>query len=556
MSPRSVILMAMLGGCGRAASPASRPAPRVPAPLPAPTSHHLALPWSGVADGCARTSDAHLACWGGRFPAAPQQVGGIDHVAGVAGEQEIYGWTSDGAVFYLDDRGAPRQLPGITDAIEVAVGGGHACARRRSGAVACWPAFGKNDPRPGPVAEVAGATSALEIAVTQTRGCLRDARGVACWKLESDAPVIERVADTAGATSLTGGYAGIAVTRAGAAPLEIELQPVALPSLRDVARVVPSTQNMPLSCALGARVTCWTDGKPATARDVPALAGASELRVGTSVCGEVDHGVVCWNPEGGDAGASTDAPVAVAGLTDATRLVACNNAAWTCAHRSNGHVVCWGQHDQTIDRVPVDIGTHDRPLTSTTGSCWGSWHDAPDGTTFDGDSPMYGGREWSCTKGPHGGCASQLSSGTNTTPKGGYGAFDDARDLRPSVHGELLCEADARGAVSCLDLANDGRPARRLAVRGVRDAIQLAAYDSRVCALERAGSVACWSEGGGGVRPAHRIAGVRDAVELVGGSEQACVRHRNGTVSCWGERTMLGAGGDHDHAAALPGLRL
>ena len=244
-------------------------------------------------------------------------------------------------------------------------------------------------------------------------------------------------------------------------------------------------------------MTCWTDGKPATARDVPALAGASEIQVGTSVCGEVDHGVVCWNPEGGDAGASTDTPVAVAGLTDATHLVACNNAAWTCAHRSNGHVVCWGQHDQTIDRVPVDIGTHDRPMTSTTGSCWGSWHDAPAGTTFDGDSPMYGGREWSCTKGPHGGCSSQLSSGTDTTPKGGYGAFDDARDLRPSVHGELLCEADARGAVSCLDLANDGKPARRVAVRGVRDAIQLAAYDGRVCALERAGSVVCWSEGGG-----------------------------------------------------------
>ena len=192
----------------------------------APTSHHLALPWSGVADGCARTSDAHLACWGGRFPAAPRQVGGIDHVAGVAGEQEIYGWTSDGAVFYLDDRGAPRRIPGIADAIEVAVGGGHACARRKIRRRRVLARLRQERPEARPRRRGRRCDHALEIAVTQTRGCLRDARGVACWKLESDAPVIDRVADTAGATSLTGGYAGIAVTRAGAAPLEVELQPV------------------------------------------------------------------------------------------------------------------------------------------------------------------------------------------------------------------------------------------------------------------------------------------------------------------------------------------
>src|SRR5262249_21132886 len=35
-------------------------------------------------------------------------------------------------------RAAPRRVPGITDAIEVASGDAHACALRKTGEVMCW----------------------------------------------------------------------------------------------------------------------------------------------------------------------------------------------------------------------------------------------------------------------------------------------------------------------------------------------------------------------------------------------------------------------------------
>ncbi len=33
---------------------------------------------------------------------------------------------------------APRQVPGITDAVELTAGTLHACVRHRTGAVSCW----------------------------------------------------------------------------------------------------------------------------------------------------------------------------------------------------------------------------------------------------------------------------------------------------------------------------------------------------------------------------------------------------------------------------------
>src|SRR5262249_12280133 len=120
---------------------------------------------AGGAQTCARRRSGAVACWGNNF-------------SGALGD----GTTTTG-------QPAPVPIPGLTDAVELAAGGVHTCARRSTGAVICWGsnAYGQagdgtvTTRRPAPV-PVADLTDVVELAAGGAHTCARRSTGaVACW---------------------------------------------------------------------------------------------------------------------------------------------------------------------------------------------------------------------------------------------------------------------------------------------------------------------------------------------------------------------------------------
>jgi alpha-tubulin suppressor-like RCC1 family protein len=86
-------------------------------------------------------------------------------------------------------RSTPAEVPGITDAVEIGAGLGHSCARHASGTVSCWGSnlfyqLGEAAPlewRGAPL-EVAGVTDAVQLETGFRYNCARRRDGtVLCW---------------------------------------------------------------------------------------------------------------------------------------------------------------------------------------------------------------------------------------------------------------------------------------------------------------------------------------------------------------------------------------
>jgi alpha-tubulin suppressor-like RCC1 family protein len=152
---------------------------------------------------CAVTGD-HLAwCWGGNSNGqlgdgtggdryAPLQImTDVDDIEagsrttcalGVDGAVWCWGWNKLGQTGSVPTTGdpfahepSPVQVPGVVDAVDVAVGATSACAVLRDGGVSCW---GDGMP-PSPVAGVGGA---VEVSVGAQHACaLTQVGEVLCW---------------------------------------------------------------------------------------------------------------------------------------------------------------------------------------------------------------------------------------------------------------------------------------------------------------------------------------------------------------------------------------
>ncbi|MCZ7677701.1 MAG: hypothetical protein M5U28_02545 [Sandaracinaceae bacterium] len=111
----------------------------------------------------------------------------------------ICGRTEAGAVLCWPALGgSATAVAGVTDAVDVAVGEAHACARRRGGQVLCWGQnnrgqlgeTGRSLPARPPVT-VVGITDAIELDLGGTHSCVRAAppgacrAGAATWKVSS-----------------------------------------------------------------------------------------------------------------------------------------------------------------------------------------------------------------------------------------------------------------------------------------------------------------------------------------------------------------------------------
>jgi alpha-tubulin suppressor-like RCC1 family protein len=227
----------------------------------------------GAWNTCARRASGAVACWGDNY----------------------YGQIGDGTTV---QRERPVLVPGVTDAVEIAVGF-HICARRASGAVLCWGqnTFGQvgdgvRGDRTTPAA-VTGLTDAVEIAVGFSHTCARRASGgIVCWGLNH------------------GG-------RLGDGTMTSRSTPVAVVGLTDAVEL---SAGMGHTCArrMSGEVVCW----------------------GHNATGQIGDGT------------TTDriTPVAVAGLADAVEIVAAgdggegDSGGHSCARRASGEVVCWGSN--------------------------------------------------------------------------------------------------------------------------------------------------------------------------------------------------------------------
>ncbi len=251
---------------------------------------------AGGAHTCARRGDGHVVCWGSNFH-------------GAIGDGTCSGFTllpefGPQPACSGTDRWSPTEVTGLTDAVEVAAGDAHTCARRATGEVLCW---GRNFPN-GRVDGSDGTGGAVGDGTTTNR------------------LVPTPVLGLTGAVQLTGGGTH--------------------------------------SCALraGGDVLCWGgnnsgqlgDGTTTTRlvpTPVPALADVVEIRAAhLHTCARLGSGGVrCWgfNNEGqvGDDTISGIrlAPTDVVDLVDAASLTA--DGEHSCVLRRDGTVVCWGHNN-------------------------------------------------------------------------------------------------------------------------------------------------------------------------------------------------------------------
>lgn len=350
----------------------------------------------------------------------------------------------------------------LRDAVGVAVGGEHTCARRASGDVVCWGSnrFGQLgdgtmghsrcqtsvafDCSPTPVA-AAGVTDIVEIAAGTYHTCARRASGaVICWGSNQ----FGQLGDGSMAHSLCEYPSPPAV--------DCSLTPVAVLGLADAVEIAAGSFHTCARRASG-QVMCWGGESGATPTVVLGLTDAVEIAVGASTCARRASGeVVCWGGNGagqlGD-GTMTDSPtpVAVSGLTDAVELSAGDGYPHACARRASGAVVCWGSNDT--------------------------------GELGDGirHSTCIGFREFDCSLTP-------------VTVAG----LTDAVEI--SAGSSSTCARRASGEIVCWGLNHVGQfgdgtmtgsPTPVVAAPGLTDAIEISGGMSR-CAVRTTGAVMCW----------------------------------------------------------------
>ena len=295
----------------------------------------------------------------------------------------------------------------VTSIVEVAAGGVHTCARRRSGEVACW---GRN--HAGQLGDDSIINRSLpgllmmlsqveQLAAGGAHTCaLRQGR-VLCWGLN-------------------------ATGQLGDGSTTDRLTPTPVLNLQDAVEIAAGSEH---TCARrqSGQVVCWGSNRRygqlgdgtlidrLTPTPVLNLQDAVELAAGNSyTCARRQGGsVLCWgrNDDGqlGDGSMMSRAtPAAVMGLSDAAQIVA--GATHACVRQVSGVMSCWGNNNngrlgdgsvlnRTVptpvpgmqDVVDIIAGNGHTCAMRQSGqvSCWGrnAYNQLGDGTAIFHDRP-------------------------------------------------------------------------------------------------------------------------------------------------------------------------
>ena len=321
----------------------------------------------------------------------------------------------DGVDSNTHSSNVPVDVSGITNAVQVSVGRGHACALLSTGAVKCWGgnqdgALGNNTRTDSatPV-DVSDLSDVIQVAAGERHTCaLLNSGTLKCW---GD--------DTYGQSGL----------RLPSAANNRQLVPAQVSHVSGVVSLAVGAWH---TCALlrSGGVKCWGygehgrlgHGRQVGSRvpvDVTGLSsGVVHLDAGDEhTCAVLATGAVkCWGRgEYGRLGNNhatndnSDVPVDVTGITNALQVS--TGYSHTCARLSTGAVQCWGRgragalgNDEDDDsKTPVAVSGLSTALEVTVGEeyacallangstkCWGEGRDGRlgSGGTTDSDTPV------------------------------------------------------------------------------------------------------------------------------------------------------------------------
>ncbi|TCS39780.1 RCC1 domain-containing protein [Reinekea marinisedimentorum] len=482
-------------------------------------------------------------------------------------------------------------VSGITNAIDVKVGGGFSCALLEDASVACW---GSNDSgqlgngssvdySATPVA-VTGIDNATAISLGISHACaLLEDKTAVCWGVnrfgqlgsneapEEATPVT--VSGLADISMLSAGYqSSCAVLTDGTAKCwgynhvgqlgdgttASSSVPVTVTGITDASAISIGDRA---SCALIAdgTVKCWGadwdgtlgDGVDETESTVPVV--VSGLTTATSIslayrhaCSVLEDGsAVCWGSNtDGELGNSSIAesfvPISVPELTDIESIVAGNNV--TCARLNSGQINCWGDNSSgqlgqgAADTFPLSIvdGITDAMAIDTLYS--NTCVLKEDGTVACWGENVYGQFLNGTTDKV---IAPITLDGFINITEIGVGAFSvcaltESREVKcagRNIEGQLG------------DGTNDNATETAVTVSGLNDATSVISGAGYSCAIKADGSLVCWGYnldgrlGNGTTENSNvpvPVTGLTN-VAKVALHFNSCAILEAGTVYCWGD---------------------
>ena len=444
--------------------------------------------------------------------------------------------------------------------LSTAAEGDHTCFVRADGNVLCWGnnALGQigdgtsGNTRLAPTL-VSGVTSAIAVAAGRDHTCaLLTSGSVRCWGLNNS------------------GQLGVGT---GTASSSLS---VAVPNLSNVVSLVAGTAH---TCARQSNgtVRCWGlndsgqigDGNAASPRFTPVavsgLTDAVKIAAGAShTCALRGGGIMsCWGGNGqgelgnGNVATRQDTPSNVVDITEVTDIAA--GRRFTCAVRSRGQLLCWGDNDLGQTGSNTRTNAVVRPAATIQMDQNGGFKPAID---------IVAGRTHAC--------ASLLDPifivecwGANDLGQLGIGSASPSEAAPRAVSGVVgsleiatgrghSCALGANEVVRCWgdnalgQLGNSSTspsliPGGVLGLGGSVSARSLASGTNHSCAVRSDGTAACWGRNDGGAIGdgtfADRLVPTRvnnglnvPFVSIVGGGNHTCAALDGRSLTlCWGD---------------------
>jgi alpha-tubulin suppressor-like RCC1 family protein len=577
------------------------------------------------AHACGLDAKGSVHCWGARYgdegdipyeveipanlpPGSAIAIGEAHRcvIAKKDGAVWCWGANDDGQCDGTRSRGRRDavEVPGVADAVELALGSWSSCARTRSGKVFCW-----GRPKPNEITDDDVKVRAM--AVKPSAQLVADGE-LACSR------------STKNAIECWGARASSLAPDADDTTVNALVRPKAPANTEEIAvangSVCARTSAGTVACAGDfADSFAHAEQKPGTFVAVGGVTDAVAVGAGGGggCVRRTDGRIACWGERerfGTTYGDAVTVPVAVRGLTDAVAID--SDESTTCVIDKRADVWCWGNRHDLAEPVKaaglagatrisvardgvcavVDGGIRCRALDRHTPRGL----DAPklkkkkDGTV---EVPL-AAKATAVALAPYHACAvaggslacwgtayrgetgKPASANAPASAPAIVGGFDDATAV--AVTANLTC-AIAGGSVRCLgagdsdrfgagpgDGAFAGDSTPRTVVH-IDNAVEVSLGGKLACARRADGTAACWGSEAltpidwrartaiGDAGPciaradgavecglpglASQVPGIDDATAVAVGAHHACALRTSGAVACWGER-RYGALGD------------
>ena len=535
--------------------------------------------WCALFVATAGVTSAHA----GALVSAPRTLDiGQKTACAIGSDHVVYCWGEGGLIETLTGKSnyssVAVPLPGISDAISIAVDDDRVCVLRAKGLVACF------DPGKSTRTDVVGLPVIRAIALGRRIGACAVGEDGSLWCWGSRHVIgptrfpatPTRVAGVAGAVDVAAGVDLVCIVTAagkvdctGARGAQRQQSGMwALDSQLTAARSISIWGG--LVCvrrAVGAR--CYGDGSSPAPRADPDL----EQAIQSVDAGDRHMCLVSAQGSVACHGEKKHAPSLLTPITDAVEVAAggLDNA---CARLRSGSVVCWGEgrfgtlgngwprayldaQRTKLSEPAVHVATfHDGAcavLLSGGVRCWGSGtaepHDPLERSSRENDAePFVAVAPFSTSMGcglVRGGRVGCWTDGDLDDPRMGDPATHDVGHMTHPNLGKVqrlvstpsdICALDERGAVTCWGKHAWGGGLRRIA--GLGRATSIAVAESYGCARIEDGRVRCWGEPGfSGLRAngaLFDLTGVEDAIGVAAGELQVCALRKSKPARCFG----------------------